>query len=124
MWAVVFAMAWMPAYADVAIVDGDTVTVDGARVHLHGIDAPVLDETCKTSAGVVWPCGQRARQQLAAVAQDDELQCTMVGAGEAVCRVAGLDIGALLVKAGLAKAAGDYQELEEQARAARVGIWE
>ena len=53
-----------------------------------------------------------------------EIRCQPAERGSAICRVAGIDIAALLVKEGLARAAGDYQDLEDRARAAKTGIWE
>lgn len=115
-----------PLFAgDVRVVDGDTVMVDGRSFHLHGIDAPALDEVCTASNGVTWPCGRRVRDQLMKAAALDEMVCQAVERETVRCRVAGLDIGALLVKEGLAKAAGDdYRDIEGRARAAKVGIWQ
>ncbi len=112
------------AAADVQVIDGGTLVVDGRAVRLWGIEAPTAEQSCATSAGRSWPCGARVRDQLRSLVRDDEILCQPKAAGFELCRIAGLDIGALLVKEGLAKARGDYQDIEARARAARVGLWE
>jgi endonuclease YncB( thermonuclease family) len=110
--------------ADIQVIDGGTLVVDGRTVRLWGIAAPVARQTCVTTAGRSWPCGKRVRDQLRSAVEGDEIVCQPKAPGFELCRVAGLDIGALLVKEGLAKAQNDYQELEARARSARVGLWE
>lgn len=110
--------------ADVQVIDGGTLTIDGRTVRLWGIEAPTATQTCVTTTGRSWACGKRVRDQLRSVVQDDEIVCQPKAPGFELCRVAGLDIGALLVKEGLVRARDDYQELEGRARSARVGLWE
>ena len=114
--------------ADVQVIDGGTLVMAGRTVRLWGIEAPSAEQVCTTTAGRSRPCGKRVRDQLRSAVQDDDLTCQPKAPGFELCRVAGLDIGALLVKEGLAKitdsARGDYQEIEARARAARVGLWE
>lgn len=106
------------------VVNGDTVMIEGRRFHLHGIAAPALDEICTTSNGSTWPCGSKARDQLAEAMVSGEPTCRVIDRETILCRAAGLDVGALLVKEGLAKAAGDYGDIESRARAAKVGLWQ
>jgi endonuclease YncB( thermonuclease family) len=110
--------------ADIEVIDGGTLVVDGRTVRLWGIEAPSADQTCVTTSGRSWPCGKRVRDQLRSAVRDSAVACQPKAPGIELCRVAGLDIGALLVKEGLAKAQDDYRELEARARAARVGLWE
>lgn len=106
------------------MIDGGTLVVAGRTVRLWGIEAPAAEQICTTTAGRSWPCGKHVRDQLRAAVQEDEVICQPKAPGIELCRIAGLDIGALLVKEGLAKARGDYQEIEARARAARAGLWE
>ena len=45
------------ALADVRVIDGDTIDLDGQRIRLHGIDAPRRKQPCYRN-GVMWLCGQ------------------------------------------------------------------
>lgn len=123
--ATVLALCTAPvSAATVTVIDGQSVAIDGKAFRLRGIAGLKLDETCTTSKGARWECGKKARDQLAAVAAMDEMICQPAGPDAVLCRVAGLDVGLQLVKAGLARAAGDYQTIEEDARTAKVGIWQ
>src|SRR3546814_17954396 len=42
-----------------SVIDGDTIEVHGARIRLHGIDAPESDQLCVISEEEV-RCGQQA----------------------------------------------------------------
>jgi len=112
------------AAADIQVIDGGALVVDGRTVRLWGIETPTAAQTCVTTAGRSWPCGKRARDELRSVVQENVVVCQPKAPGFELCRVAGLDVGALLVKEGLARARGDYQELEARARSAHVGLWE
>ncbi|MCO5131572.1 MAG: thermonuclease family protein [Xanthobacteraceae bacterium] len=119
-----FLFAAPAAAADILVLDGGTLVVGKRTVRLWGIEAPTATQTCVTTTGRVWPCGARARDELRSAIRDEEVVCRPKARGLDVCRVAGLDIGALLVKEGLARARDDYQELEARARSARAGLWE
>lgn len=110
--------------ADVSVVDGNSIKLNGQTVRLWGIAAPSLDETCTTRGGKIWPCGKRARDQLSEAVREDDPSCQNKEAGFVQCRVSGIDVGLLLVKEGLARSTGPYAEIEERARSAKTGIWE
>ena len=46
-----------------AVNDGDSLTIDGLRIRLWGIDAPELHQSC-TIKGEHYPCGRKARDVL------------------------------------------------------------
>src|SRR5690349_17264506 len=46
--------------------DGDTITLAGERIRLRGIDAPELDQTCRSSEAN-YACGRRSREALVAL---------------------------------------------------------
>src|SRR4051794_33909582 len=50
--------------AEAIVGDGDTLTVDGIKYRLDGIDAPEADQICLDASGAVWSCGIEAREQL------------------------------------------------------------
>lgn len=110
--------------AEVTVLDGDTLRYDGAQAEIWGIISPARTETCRTANGKDWPCGERAFQQLSEMAADETFSCAEKEAGFLICRAAGLDVGLLMVKEGLAHARQDYKDVEIRAREARIGLWE
>lgn len=120
----VLASTSLAGAADVTVLDGATLVYDGKVVGLWGIRAPERTETCTTSTGTNWPCGERAFRQLSAVAADDTFSCQAKQDDFVVCRAGSLDIGLLMVKEGLARATQDYKAIEAGAREAKTGIWE
>ena len=115
------------------VIDGDTLAFGGVRVRLYGIDAFERDQLCKRADGTHFPCGQFAREMLVNLVGQGIVEChkrdvDVYRRMVAVCTVADFDVGAELVKAGVALAyrhySEDYVKAEDQARAARRGAWE
>lgn len=113
-----------------SVVDGDTMLVGSRLVRLHGVDAPHLRQTCLSGVST-WPCGERSARRLSELADGREVSCVVtVPAGEgvaAVCRTAEGDLAKAMVRDGMAAVArwipGGYANVEDQARAARRGMW-
>lgn len=114
------------------VQDGDTITIGGARIRIYGIDAPEAAQRCRRPRGVPWSCGGAATQAMRNLTQGRALRCQGRGLDDygrllAVCRAEGVDIGAELVRRGLAWAFVRYSDLyvseEAQARAARRGVF-
>ncbi len=108
------------------VVDGDTLVLEGREVRLSGLDAPEYRQSCERS-GKAWPCGEEAAAALRRLIGGGEVRCTgrrqdKYGRLLARCS-AGEDLGARLVRDGLAVAYGDYELEEAAAKAARRGIW-
>lgn len=108
-------------------VDGDSLVVGGRGMRIRGIDAPELRQTC-TIGGHEEPCGRQAAQALRRWLARGAVTCVggendRYGRLLVVCRVNGTDIGADLVRNGLAVDYGDYPAEESEARAAHRGIW-
>jgi endonuclease YncB( thermonuclease family) len=105
------------------VTDGDTIRIDGTRIRLAGIDAPEL----RTHAG------EAAKRFVLDVTSGREVSCRPTGEKShervvAYCSVAGEDLGLVIVRAGwavdLAKfSKGKYRAAEEEARAAKRGMW-
>lgn len=113
------------------VVDGDTLEVSGVKVRLFGVDAPELDQQCQRG-GQVWACGRAAREELAGIVGRKRLVCAVqdvdrYGRAVAVCEAGGEDIGALMVRRGMAVAylrySARYGNAEAAARAEGLGLW-
>lgn len=107
--------------------DGDTLTLDGQRIRLAGMDAPETMQVCKRD-GADWRCGVDARSRLAGFLRAGPVACRTQGKDKydrwlARCEAGGGDLGARMVREGLAVAYGGYEDEERFARAERKGLW-
>jgi endonuclease YncB( thermonuclease family) len=109
------------------IVDGDTVTIDGQRVRLSGIDAFERGQICEGDAGA-YDCGANAVAALRRLIGGRAVACRGRTFDRyrrllATCTVAGNELNAAMVDSGWAVAYGDYQAQEARAQATRTGAW-
>jgi endonuclease YncB( thermonuclease family) len=117
----------------VGVVDGDTLSMGGERLRIHGIDAPEMSQSCERPAGR-YACGDAARAVMSGILGRGVLSCEQLDTDQYQRRVVrchdeqGRDIGAELVRQGWAMAftrySTEYVGQESQARAARRGLWE
>jgi endonuclease YncB( thermonuclease family) len=113
------------------VTDGDSLEIGATRVRLFGIDAPEGRQPCLRNGGA-WRCGEEAARKLRTLVRDASLRCTQqdiddYGRIVAVCRNGSIDIGAEMVRSGLALAyrqySRDYVDEESEARSAQRGVW-
>ena len=107
--------------------DGDTLTLSGHRIRLIGIDAPEMAQACRRD-GAAWTCGTAARARLAELLKRGVVECRASGTDRygrtlARCLSGEDDVGAVLVREGLAVAYGGYEHEEGLAQAERRGLW-
>lgn len=107
--------------------DGDTLTLNGERLRLRGIDAPEFAQTCQAE-GRDYACGRDARRVLAGLAEGRSITCEGWERDRyqrllAVCRTGDLNLNAEMVRLGWAVSYGDYRAEESQARSLKVGLW-
>lgn len=129
-------MGCAPRAAEIAgratkVVDGDSLEIGSDRIRLFGIDAPEGRQDCRRS-GQTWRCGDDAAAQLRKLVQGATLHCTPrdtdeYGRSVSVCKSGSTDINAEMVRAGFALAyrrySNDYVDEENEARAAKRGLW-
>jgi endonuclease YncB( thermonuclease family) len=109
------------------VVDGDSLTRDGARFRLLGIDAPEYRQQCQRD-GMAWACGRVAREALVQMLPGGRAECRGRQRDRydrllVTCRAGSLDVNAEMVRRGMAVSFGDYQAEEAAARAAKAGLW-
>ncbi|WP_245444961.1 thermonuclease family protein [Pseudaminobacter soli (ex Li et al. 2025)] len=111
----------------VIVNDGDTVTLNGERIRLIGMDAPEYMQACN-KGGIDYPCGRQAREALVRLIAGRSVTCEgskrdRYGRLLAVCNAGGVDLNRAMVEQGWAVAYGDYGDAERMARDRRAGIW-
>lgn len=108
------------------VVDGGTLAVDGTTLRLFGIVAPGPRQKCRDGS-LPWLCGAAARDHLRKLIDGRTVRCQVMRPGIAECRAGGHDLSGAMVHDGWAVAEKDaeiFVDLEEEARAAKRGLWE
>lgn len=126
LWIFLSCLIALPAAAQ-AVVDGDTIKLDGTIYRLWGIDAPEANQMCGDyPAGVV---ATKALQMLVSMGKGvscERKDSDRSGHVVAVCRVDGRDLGREMVRLGMAWAftrySQDYWSEEAKARAENIGV--
>ncbi|WP_246665400.1 thermonuclease family protein [Rhizobium tropici] len=109
------------------VIDGDTLSINGERLRLKGIDAPEYRQRCQRN-GVDWGCGEEARKALATLVKTGMPECRgrdrdRYGRLLVTCMIGGLDINAAMVRNGMALSYGGYAAEERTAQEAKAGVW-
>ena len=111
--------------SDVAVVDGDTLRLDGVVVRLTDVLAPARGQSC--SAGL--DCGGEATATLAGMVRGRRVECRVSGHDQmgrpaARCDAEGRDVNVALVSAGWARAGGPTTDAAEaDAKLHHRGLW-
>ena len=121
-----------PVYRGSAEVVGPAMlSIDGKRIVLFGIDAPVRGQPCYARAKI-WDCASASAKTLLNLVGTQEIACEQrrvdgFGRVFAVCKAGEVDINRALVEAGMAvalpKETADYVASEMAAKATGIGIW-
>jgi endonuclease YncB( thermonuclease family) len=109
------------------VVDGDTLWIGRSKIRLRGIDAPERQQSCTVDRRS-YACGHAATEALRQRLDEKSISCRVSGRDRyerllARCRLDGDDIGAWLVRVGLAVSYGDYEREETTARKRKLGLW-
>lgn len=117
----------VPGLALGQVVDGDTLKLNGVTYRLWGIDAPETKQICADG----WAAGRETSARLRDLVAGQSITCEAkdtdrYGRTVGLCRVGGEDLGAILVREGLAWAfvrySRDYVTQEALAKADRLGV--
>jgi len=115
-----------------SIIDGDTLSIGGKKIRIHGIDAPEINQECQYPGGV-YLCGRFATEAIYKILLSKAVSCEQRDVDKykrivAVCWSGGLDVGAEMVRQGWARAyvaySRDYLSQEAEAARERRGIWQ
>lgn len=119
------------AAAQTHIRDGDTIEIGEKVYRINGIDAPERAQLCDGPSGE-WRCGDAATEKIEALLRGRHVACVehesdAYGRIVATCHADGVDIGAELVREGLAWAYVKYSDAyvaeEAAARSENRGVW-
>lgn len=114
-----------------AVIDGDTLRLNGRRIRLFGVDAPEGRQQCRRE-GRPYACGEAAARHLEALISGRAVTCRQRdmdrhGRMVAICFAGGADLNRAMVAAGWALAYRryglDYVAQERRAQRARRGLW-
>ena len=113
-------------------LDGDTLVVAGTEVRLYGIDAPHLEQTCKTRKAGAQKCGVLAHQALSHLLRGPQVRCEDKGRAAdgrvlATCKIGWMDLAEEMAASGWAMAdpetGAGYGRAETFAKARKEGVW-
>ena len=113
------------------IIDGDSFYIGATEIRLHAIDAFEGRQSCGRGSST-WDCGAVAANKLRALTNDRDIGCERTDIDKykrtvAICSNGESDLGAEMVRAGLALAyreyGDDYVDEEDEARSAKRGAW-
>jgi endonuclease YncB( thermonuclease family) len=109
------------------VIDGDTLSTNGERLRLKGIDAPEFRQRCQRN-GADWACGEEARKALATMIKVGAPECRgwerdRYGRLLVTCVAGDVDINAAMVRNGMAVSYGAYASEERIAQQAKAGLW-
>ncbi len=105
------------------VIDGDTIVASKRKIRIWGIDSPERAH----------PGYLAASWLLESLIKEGELSCKLIDIDKYKrevmhCLIDGLDIGSMMVKAGMAKdytkySGGYYKQEQDKAKAEKRGIW-
>ena len=120
------------ALAEVKVIDGDSLIVEGKEIRLSGIDAPEYKQTCFNAQNKEYACGKLAIRALQKLVGTD-IKCSFVVKDKykryvSVCYSRGINLNKKMVEDGWAVAykryTKEYDAAEKLAQKKKKGIWQ
>lgn len=114
-----------------AVIDGDTIVLNGRRIRLFGIDAPETDQPCLIRGKNI-ACGVVSKNVLVGFIVGQTIRCERKDIDRykrdvSLCYAGDLSLSAAMVKSGYAVAYRKYSSMfvgeEEFAKRNRRGMW-
>lgn len=114
-----------------AAIDGDSLDFEGVEIRLSGIDAPEFKQECVRDT-TPWRCGEEAHALLASLIAGYRIECLASETDQhgrlvATCNREGLDLGLVMIEAGLAVTRSDsppaYLAAEALRQQHKIGLW-
>lgn len=113
------------------VVGPAMLNINGKRIVLYGVDAPVKGQPCYAGAKI-WDCATASAKTLLNLVGTQEIACEQhridgFGRVFAVCKAGEIDLNRALVEAGMAvalpKETTDYVGAEAAAKSNGIGVW-
>ena len=123
-------------YADIKIIDGDTIIFNEKKIRLLGIDAPETNQYCFDKKKIKYSCGlnsTKALIQFIKKNRNKSIKCIhheidKYGRFISECWTGEISINSWLVKNGFALAYLQYSDKffydEKKAKEKRLGVWQ
>ena len=120
------------AAAQIKVVDGDSLEMNGERIRLDGIDAPEFSQICHDAQNQEYECGQTAKAYLQDLTTDSDVQCNCLPDVDKYqrkiceCFINATSLNRAMVTAGMARAYRNekYRKDEEDAAMHKRGLWQ
>ena len=113
-----------------AVLDGDSLRINGHDIRLRGIDAPEFRQRCTDASGRDYDCGDRAKRELQRLIGGAKVTCISsrrdrFGRALSLCHVEASEVSLneAMVKRGWAVDYGSFTGAELAARRQQLGLW-
>lgn len=120
------------ARADLKVVDGDSLELDGERIRMQGIDAPEYKQSCRDENGGEYRCGLEALSYLKELIGTQKVDCRCEDKPDRYkrklceCFVGNTNLNREMVRNGWAVAYRyeKFKKDEKYAKKHKLGIWQ
>ena len=127
------------AMAEVKVVDGDSLEIDGKRIRLQGIDSPEYKQVCRRGKTAKYDCGDASRDYLQYLVDKGEVTCIeedidRYGRSLSTCYVDDdifdlkYNINSEMIRSGWAvvyrSSKQEYLDDEQYAKDNKLGLWQ